>query len=643
MNKNSWKNQINLNFSPNEDFFNFVNNKWIEENPIPDDMTRWGLFNILDENNREKIREILKNNSIDKNIKVLHDGFKEKSGFNHLIKMIKHVSEIKSIDEFIDNNYDLMLKQLNNSVVDFYVYANLNDSNNNILYGSTGGLNLPDRDYYLNEDMKEKSDKYLEFMDNMINNFNQDFNNNLEIELNKDTIYGFEKLVASWTNTKVMKRDPKYYNNPLKKSEFVEKYPNIKLERLLKKVNIEFDDFEMNISNPKLFEKYNEFLVDKNLNILKQHLLWSLVLKLSMVDEKYEMIKFDFYGKFLSGLMEMKPMWKRAIDYTNSQLGELLGIEFCKLHFDSNSKTKCLKMVNYIIEELEERLMNNDWMDNETKEKAVNKLNKIRVKIGYPNKDGLRDFSKLNLDENKTFFENHCLMNMFDTLFNFSEMNKSKNKERFHMYPHMVNAYYSPVSNEIVFPAGILQYPFFDKDLDMAENFGAIGAVIGHEITHGFDDQGRKYDLNGNLNDWWSESVAEKYKEKTNKIRDLFNSFQVNGKNVNGDLTLGENIADLGGLSIAYHAYNRYVSKEGSEMTIDGFTPKQRFFLSFGRVWRSSMRDQEKEVRLMTDPHSPPEFRVNGTLMNMEEFYEIFNVVPGNKLYLDKSNRGSVW
>ena len=236
------------------------------------------------------------------------------------------------------------------------------------------------------------------------------------------------------------------------------------------------------------------------------------------------------------------------------------------------------------------------------------------------------------------------MMNMFDTLFNVNELCTKKNKERFHMYPHMVNAYYSPVNNEIVFPAGILQPPFFNSDKEMAENFGAIGAVIGHEITHGFDDQGRKYDGNGNLNEWWSENVLAKYQEKTNKIRDLFSTFEINGKNVNGELTLGENIADLGGLSISYKAYMNYLKENPNEnIIIDGFTAKQRFFLSFGRIWCSHMRDEESIVRLTTDPHSPPKFRVNGTLMNMIDFYKAFHVTDKNDLFLVSDKRGSVW
>lgn len=638
-----WSQSIDSDVNPADDFFHYVNSKWINEYKIPDDMSRWCMFNILDENNTKKINDILKED-IDKRIKNLHQGYLNKSGKDDLYNIIKTVSKINNMEEMLNTLYSFDLYQITNNPINFYVYANLNDSENNILYGSTSGLYLPDRDYYIKEDMKEKREKYIDFMENYITIVNKE----LDITIDKKVIFDFEKILAEWTHTKVMKRDPENYNNPTTIGEFMKNYPNLKLEQVLENVSKytieEMKEFPMNISNPTFFKNYNDFLGDEsNYNILKQHTLWSLVLKLSLCSKEFETLKFDFYGKYMSGLLEMKPEWKRAVDYINSQLGELLGLEFCKKYFNEDSKKKCDMMVGYIIEELRGRLHTNDWMDEITKKQALIKLNKMRVKIGYPSEEGRRDLSKLVLDED-SFFKNHCMMNRFDSLFNLNEINTKKNKERFHMYPHMVNAYYSPVSNEIVFPAGILQWPFFNINMDMSENFGAIGVVIGHEITHGFDDQGRKYDGNGNLNDWWSESVCKKYAEKTNKIRDLFDSFQVNGRNVNGSLTLGENIADLGGLSISYHAYLKYINDYPSEDNIfDGFTSKQRFFLGFARVWCGHMRDEEMEKRIMTDPHSPAIFRVNGSLCNMEEFYETFKVEESNKLYLKKSMRGSVW
>lgn len=642
-NYTNWSSVVDSSFKPNDNFFLYVNNKWIKNNPIPDDMSRWGMFNILDESNKKKIKDILTDEKLNSNIKILHQGYSKKTGLSFFQKLLEHVYNINNIDQYKQVLNLLSSYQLVNAPIDFYVYANLNDSENNILYVSDGGLHLPDRDYYLKDDMKDKLEKYQQFMINYITSV---LNNGIKLPLmNTDKLIEFEKMLASWAYSKVKKRNPKYYNNPTTYEDFKKIFPNVRIDDYLElKTNKVNENFNMNITNPHFIKNWNQFLCNENIDILKAHLCWSLILKLPLVSKKFEDLKFDFYGKGLSGLKEMKPLWKRSIDYVNSQLGELLGLEFCKKYFTDKSKNKCLKMVNYIIEELGNRLSDNDWMDNDTKTKALEKLSKIRVKIGYPNVEGRRDFSELKLDSSKTFLENHCMMNKFDTVFNVNELNTKKNKERFHMYPHMVNAYYSPVNNEIVFPAGILQQPFFDGNKEMAENFGAIGAVIGHEITHGFDDQGRKYDGNGNLNEWWSENVLTKYQEKTNKIKDLFSTFDINGKNVNGDLTLGENIADLGGLSISYQAYLKYLKDFPNENRIvDGFTAKQRFFLSFGRIWCSHMRDEESMVRLTTDPHSPPKFRVNGTLMNMKEFYDIFHVTDKNNLYLVSDKRGSVW
>lgn len=640
-----WSKIVDNKFNPADNFFLHVNNKWIKENKIPDDMSRWGMFNILDESNKVKIKTILESDKLNKNIKILHKGFLKKTGKEVLCKLLNKVNNIKTVSEYKTVATELSMNQLISSTLEFYVYANLNESDKNILYISGGGLHLPERDYYLDEDKKKKLDEYHLFMKKYIE---QVINDNIisDIEINTDEIINFEKKIASWLYSKVKRRNPKYYNNPITYVEFQKKFPNIRINSYLKHKNKKvLGDFNMNMSNPVFIEEYNNFLNNSdNLKILKQHLLWSLMLKLPLCSKKYEQIKFNFFAKNFSGLKEMKPLWKRGVDYINSQLGELLGLEFCKKYFTETSKNKCLEMVKYIIDELKNRLENNDWMDVTTKEKAVDKLLKIKVKIGYPNKKGRIDVSTLNLDSNKSFFENHCAMNNFDTLYNLNELGTVKNKERFHMYPHMVNAYYSPVNNEIVFPAGILQPPFFDSMKDMSANFGAIGAIIGHEITHGFDDQGRKYDGTGNLNDWWSKQVLVKYQAKTDKIKELFNSFTINGENVNGELTLGENIADLGGLSISYHAYMNYLKDNPNKNTIvDGYTSKQRFFLSFARIWCSHMRNEESTVRLSTDPHSPPIHRVNGTLMNFVEFYKVFNVTADNKLYLKKNKRGSVW
>lgn len=631
----SWLNQIDQSISPNDDFYNYINKKWLDENPIPSDMNRWGQFNIIDEKNRERVHELLKEDSEDKifkNAQILFNSFFHKSGKNKLNELILDVMNIKNITELRKMWFYLITHQLISSPVSYYVYADMNNSERNIMYASTGGLGLPDRDYYFLDTMKEKREKYKEFMKSFY-----------PLELNYDEIYNLENELAKWTFTKVEKRDPENYNNPTTSEEFKKKYPNLICQELFDLVEVEGST--MNISNPKFLKNFNDLFIDLNLNMLKEYFSWRLILSnAALVDSKYENKKFDFYGRYLSGTPEMKPTWKRAIDFTNSQLGEVIGIEFCKKYFPESSKNKCMEMVNYIKEELKERLLNNDWMTDDTKKKAVIKLEKMDVKIGYPNKEGLRDYSELRLNNSKTLFENNMTMNFFDVLENLGEVYKNKNKHRFHMYPHMVNAYYSPLNNEIVFPAGILQFPFFDENSEMIENFGGIGSVIGHEITHGFDDKGRQFDSDGNLNDWWDDQDAVKYKSKTDLIKELYASFTIDGKNLNGELTLGENIADLGGVSISLNALKKYLKNNPSEDIVkEGFTPTQRFFLSFGRIWRNKVRLEEAVKRLITDPHSPPQYRVNGVLMNLPDFYKAFSIKNGDGLYQEEDKIGSVW
>ena len=628
-----WDKELNKNFSPKNDFFNYVNDNWLSNNQIPNDQNTWGQFSIINENNRDRVREILESNSDDpifQQAQILYKGFMNKSGQKHLDYLIEKIKNIGNIDEFKDIWFNLICKQLIDSPISYYVYPDLNNSERNILYVSVSGLGLPDRDYYLSDDMEEKRTKYKDFMRNFYPG-----------KLDYNGVFDLEKKLSSWNWTKVEKRDPKNYNNPTNYDEFIEKYPNLLCQEFFDLANVRGDT--INISNPKFLENFNALLTNNNLDILKQYLIWRVVLNnASLINEKYTQKSFDFYGTYLSGIPKMKSPWKRAISFVNSQLGEVVGLEFCKKYFPESSKNSCLVMVDYIKQELKSRLENNDWMTPETKTKAVNKLNKIRLKIGYPEKEGLTDYSSLLLDPNLSLFENNVIMNTFDVKQHFSELYQNKNKSRFHMNPHTVNAYYSPLNNEIVFPAGILQFPFFDASYNMIENFGGIGSVIGHEITHGFDDQGRKFDENGNLNDWWKDSDAEAYQKKTDLIKGLYSSFKICDQHVNGELTLGENIADLGGVSIALNAMLRYL-KDYPEKDDNKYSPIKRFLFSFARVWRNQLRPEEELNRLITDPHSPPKCRVNGVLMNLPEFYSEYNLNSEDKLYQESDKIGSVW
>ena len=631
----SWLNKLDYSVNPSNDFYSFVNNDWIKENPIPKDQNRWGQFNVIELTNKKRVKKLLEEASSNHNFikaQILYNGFKNKNGKEILDNLIVKILEIKTIESLKEMWLFLIFNQLINSPISYYVYPDLNNSNFNILYLSTGGLGLPDRDYYFLDNMKDKRLKYKKFMKQFYN-----------INLDYDNIYQLEKTLAKWTFTKVEKRDPKNYNNPTTFNKFIIKYPNLICKEIFNIIQI--DGKEMNISNPKFIKNFNNLFVKKNLILLKQYFIWKIILKnADLISFDYEIKKFNFYGKCLSGTPEMKPLWKRAINYTNTQLGEVIGMEFCKKYFPESSKKKCLLMVEYIKNELKERLISNNWMTSLTKNKALEKLNKIYVKIGYPNKEGLRNFDDLKLNPSKTLFENHMRINYFDVLYNLNKIYKKKNKHEFHMYPHMVNAYYSPLNNEIVFPAGILQYPFFDENVEMIENFGGIGTVIGHEITHGFDDMGRKFDGNGNLNDWWTETDTLQYKNKTNLIKKLYSSFTIDNKNVNGELTLGENIADLGGVVISLNAMIKYLEDYPEQNIIKyNFTSIQRFFLCYARLWRNNIRLEEAIKRLITDPHSPPQYRVNGVLMNLPSFYKAFNIIKGDGLYQSKENIGSVW
>ena len=628
-----WDKELNTNFSPKDDFFNFVNSKWLNNNPIPDDQNTWGQFSIINENNRDRVREILESDSKDpvfQQAQILYKGFMNKSGQKHLDSVIKNIRKIKNLGEFKKVWFNLICDQLIDSPISYYVYPDLNNSERNILYVSVSGLGLPDRDYYLLDEMGEKRQKYKEFMKSFY-----------PCTIDYNGVFDLEKKLSSWNWTKVEKRDPKNYNNPTNYDEFIEKYPNLLCQEFFDLANVRRDT--INISNPKFLKKFNKLLDNNNLDTLKQYMIWRVILNnASLVDERYTQKSFDFYGLYLSGIPTMKSPWKRAISFVNSQLGELVGLEFCKKYFPESSKQSCLLMVDYIKQELKFRLENNYWMTTETKQKAVKKLEKMRLKIGFPDKDGLTDYSDLQLNSGMTLFENNVIMNRFDVKQHFSELYQNKNKSRFHMNPHTVNAYYSPPNNEIVFPAGILQFPFFDASYNMIENFGGIGSVIGHEITHGFDDQGRKFDENGNLNDWWKDSDAEAYQKKTDLIKGLYSSFKICDQHVNGELTLGENIADLGGVSIALNAMLRYL-KDYPEKDDNKYSPIKRFLFSFARVWRNQLRPEEELNRLITDPHSPPKCRVNGVLMNLPEFYSEYNLNSEDKLYQESDKIGSVW
>lgn len=633
--------------TPQTDFYNHVNNNWLVNTTIPEDQQRWGIFNIIDEENQIRVRDMVTSYNGDiqlfNKVRILYDQCMVNDSNNDdpkvLIKSFLNdmllVNSTKSLDSIIHTYF----RQYGVSTpVNYFVYNDFNDSERYILHISPSGLGLPDRDYYFDDDKADIREKYKTFMKEYMKLFN--------LELNFEAIYKLEELFAKNTYTNVEKRDPHLRNNMIKYTDFKNKYPNSDILRFFDSLNVTPGD--INILNPKFLSNssltgYYNLLNTISLDVWKDYYTWLYCRKMgSFLTKQTQEKLFDFYSRTLSGTPEMKPIWKRCVNTIDSLMGMAVAKMFVDKYFTQDAKNKVNYMITFIKDEIKNSIENNKWMEPVTKSKALDKLASMNYKIGYPDK--WQELSNIKVYNYNSYLQNVLNCMKFGTDYDNSFLYNKKDTSLWFMNPHEVNAYYSPSYNEIVFPAGILQSPFFSKDNDMAVNFGGIGTVIGHEITHGFDDQGRKYDKDGNLNDWWTELDADRYKVETDKLRQLFSSFTLEGKPVNGDLTLGENIADLGGLSISLKGLKKYLSLNPSEnVIINGQTPYERFFMSYANIWKCKTRKEEAIKRLVTDPHSPPCYRVNGIVVNMPEYYKVFNIPSTSDIWLDESKRTNIW
>ena len=627
---------FDLTVEPSDDFACYVNGKWQKNNPIPKKYTKWGTFEILHEENLNKLKDIVSSKCEDKykNLNILYnlaldeerleiEGLKP---FENIKKLILESNDKKELWEIMAtlNKYGF------SGMFSTYSQEDAKNSSLVILYLATGGLGLPDRDYYFLEDKEEIRIMYKKYISDILlclNPYNSDFN----IDEISQLIFNFELNLAKFTFTKVEKRDPEKNYNKINLSEF-NNLTNLDWNQYLKLLDILIDIPYMVVDNLDFFKNLGELWINTDFNLLKLYLLFkSLSYSAYYLNEELVNLKFNFYGKFLSGQKENKPRWERAISMVDMAMGELLGRKYCELHFNSDSKEKMLDMVESLNNELAERLKNLTWMSEETKEKAFKKQKAFKAKIGYPDK--WRDYSTLFLGNThkdaKSLLKVIIDCNLFEHEYDISQLYKPTDPNKWEMNPHDVNAYFHPLRNEIVFPAGILQPPFFNPDGDDALNYGAIGTVIGHEMTHSYDDKGSQFDHNGQLNNWWTEEDRKKFMEKANYFVNEYGCCKINGKNVNGELTLGENLADHGGVKIAFHAFK---NKLGDKDIIEKskFTPNQRFFISWAIVWRCNITDEEADKRLLTDPHSPNVLRINCTLKNIPEFHEAFNIDSGD-------------
>jgi putative endopeptidase len=634
----------------NNDFFSYANGNWIKNNPIPESESRWSAFNIVAERNNLLLKTILeeaaKNNSALPNSNIHKIGIfyqtamdtakLELQKFDMLNPILGKIKNINTTGDLITTIAEMHMMGIS-AGFGFDVSQDVKNSNTNIAYLAQGGLGLPDKDYYLKMDDRSVTIRqgYQKHIQECFRQIDGNINPN-DLAL----ILDLETTLARSCMSRTERRNMDRQYNLTSLQEFSDQCVNIDWRRYFTTIGIEGELNRFVVMQPEFFTQLNQLFIG-DLKAWKMYLKWRVLNTTAPYLHKNAVnANFNFYGKMLTGAKEQKPRWKRAIGYANGMIGELVAQEYVKVAFTPESKKRVNVMVDNLRESFRERITNLDWMSAATKIKALEKLNSFTRKLGYPDK--WTDLNNLEISR-ESFVTNYFNSSKFWFKYTLDKLNKPVDKTEWEMLPQTVNAYYNPVNNEIVFPAAIMQPPFFDPKADDAVNYGAIGAVIGHEFSHGFDDQGSKYDAQGNLNDWWSETDRKLFDARTKILVNQFNGFEVlDSVFVNGELTLGENIADLAGLTVAYDAYQRSLQNK-SRTNIDGFTPEQRFFIGFGQVWRGHARNEFLRQQVVTDPHSPARFRVIGTLSNMPQFYQAFGVKKGDGMWLADSTRAKIW
>jgi putative endopeptidase len=638
---------------PSDDFFLYANGGWIKRTEIPADQTRWGSFNVLIERNNDALHAIAekvsKTNSTDSDTKKVGDYFA--SGMDEktieAMKAKPLQDELAKIDSMNDKNDVLKeIAHLHMSGVNaFFNFASSQDdkdSTREIAQAVQGGLGMPDRDYYTKTDdaSKKLRDQYVAHVTKMLTLLGEE---QAKAADDATKIMALETSLAQASRTRVELRDREKNYNKMTPEDFQKLTPDWKWADYFEGIGLTSPG-DIDVHQPDFFKAVNTAFTSTSLDDWKSYLRWHLInATASALSADFVNEDFDFKEKTLRGTQQIKPRWKRVITSEDGEIGEALGKLYVKEYFPPAAKARALELINNLKEALADRIKSLEWMDDTTKQKALEKLAAFQVKIGYPEK--WRDYSTLMIDRGP-FVLNELRAENFESKRQLNKIGKPVDRTEWGMTPPTVNAYYNPKMNEIVFPAGILQPPFFYANADDAVNYGGIGCVIGHEMTHGFDDQGRKYDKLGNMTDWWTKESADAYEKRRQAVVDQYNEYEaLPGLHVNGELTQGENIADIGGVKIAYAALQKALAKhpEDRNKKIDGYTPEQRFFLAFAGIWRSKIRDEEQKLRLNTDPHSPGHFRVNGPLSDLSEFAKAFNIPDGSPMVRPADKRVNIW
>lgn len=642
---------IDKSVDPKQDFFQYSSGVWLKNNTIPETESAWGSFNEIKERNDKNINAILAEISKDiaakpgTNRQKIRDFYNlamdttklEKDGIKQITPYLFAIDKIKTNGELLKTIASYHTSGIE-CAFSMSVEADLKNSSMNALYMGQSGTFLPDKDFYFDVKYESIRTAYLQHLENMFLKFSYYPES---AKSYAQTVFNVEKQLASKMMNRLEQRDIEKQYNVFKTADLVKKYPNLNLGQYFMLVGLKTSPKEVIVNQPDFLENLNGMMKTVSLND------WKIYLKYCVMHESAGYLtndlvqeNFNFYAKTLNGVKARKPRYKTSMTAVDNALGEALGQIFVERHFSADAKKKVNDLVDNLMASFKERIATRDWMSDTTKRAAQDKLAKITRKLAYPDK--FKDYTALTI-KNDAYVLNHFRVNKFNYKRMLADAGKPVDKARWGMTPPTVNAYYNPTANEIAFPAGIMQVPFFDPNADDAFNYGIMGSIIGHELTHGFDDQGSQFDAVGNFSDWWTATDKKNFSAKTKVLIYQFNGYlAVDSTYVNGELTLGENIADLGGLTMAYYAYKKSLNGQKSTV-IDGFTGEQRFFLAWAQGWKTLMRPQALKQLVATNPHSPGNFRANGPLTNLVEFYEAFDVKEGDKMFRKKEARADIW
>ena len=624
---------MDLSARPGDDFFDYATRGWREKNPVPDDYTRYGAFEVLADTNLERVREIAETDDgkIGTLYKIAMDADRlNADGVTPIAPYLAKIDKIKSV-----NDLPKYLGQMHRFSSAFWGDGVALDEKNSeyYLYNiGQGGIGLS-RDYYFDTDDKsiEIRKKYREFIARQSQHFG--------VNLDAEKIYALEERMAKSFFPKEKLRDPNANYHKMSIDELKRQFAGFDWDTYLDARGASAAT-EVNVNQPSAITESIAIMNDTDIELIKDYLRYRIISTAdSLTDDAAYEISFDFYNRTMAGQLEQKPRWKRAVALLDGSLGEEIGHLYVDKYFSPDAKARMQNLVKNLQRALGMRIENLEWMSDETKSRALEKLNTFHAKIGYPDK--WRDYSELHIDANASLWENMVRVSEFEDAFWIKKIGQKKDPTIWYMNAHEVNAYYDPTTNEICFPAGILQYPFFDMAADDAFNYGAIGSVIGHEMTHGFDDSGRQFDKDGNLRDWWTAADADGFNKRANVLKEYFNNIEVApGVHANGEFTLGENLADYGGITVSYTAYKNFGTQTN---TVENLTPDMRFFIAYAGVWAQNIRNADALRLTKMDEHSLARWRVNGILPHIDAWYDAFGITETDKLYLAPEQRIKLW